>query len=264
MNQRWAPYQHREKGFTIVELLIVIVVIGILAAIVIVAYNGVQHMATESSVKSDLNSAAKAMGVASVDTGAYPDVLPTAVKASPGVKLELIKRTGGYTGLSNVQTGVLFQTICQQLVSEGFGTGTNMGGGVEQYITGCNVYNYNAMQINGWDAHDFPIPITAGAVASWYNSHVSSDAWRPNKKDVVMAFANALDSRYQALGGTFPVSSFWDPWASPGNGVQKQELGAPSAPSDPSNFCIQATHIKYSDIVYHADQDSAPKTGACP
>ena len=32
----------KRRGFTIVELLIVIVVIGILAAITIIAYNGVQ------------------------------------------------------------------------------------------------------------------------------------------------------------------------------------------------------------------------------
>ena len=35
----------RQKGFTIVELLIVIVVIGILAAITVVAYNGIQERA---------------------------------------------------------------------------------------------------------------------------------------------------------------------------------------------------------------------------
>ena len=34
-----------KSGFTIVELLIVIVVIGILAAITIVAYNGIQSRA---------------------------------------------------------------------------------------------------------------------------------------------------------------------------------------------------------------------------
>lgn len=43
-----------QSGFTIVELLIVIVVIGILAAITIVAYNGVQNRANDTVIKSDV------------------------------------------------------------------------------------------------------------------------------------------------------------------------------------------------------------------
>jgi len=54
-------------GFTIVELLIVIVVIGILAAIVIVAYNGVQERARASSVSSALSQTAKKIAVWQVD-----------------------------------------------------------------------------------------------------------------------------------------------------------------------------------------------------
>lgn len=45
------------SGFTIVELLIVIVVIGILAAITLVAYNGVQDRAATASLQSDLKQA---------------------------------------------------------------------------------------------------------------------------------------------------------------------------------------------------------------
>ena len=45
-----------QKGFTIVELLIVIVVIGILAAITIVAYNGIQNRTNDTAVKSDLRN----------------------------------------------------------------------------------------------------------------------------------------------------------------------------------------------------------------
>ena len=44
----------RNQGFTIVEPLIVIVVITILAAITLVAYNSISGAAIESSMKSDL------------------------------------------------------------------------------------------------------------------------------------------------------------------------------------------------------------------
>ena len=41
--------QRNLRGFTIVELLIVIVIIAILAAITIVAYNGIQQRARDSA-----------------------------------------------------------------------------------------------------------------------------------------------------------------------------------------------------------------------
>ena len=47
------------RGFTIVELLIVIVVIGILAAVVIVAYNGIRARAEDASLQSEASQAGK-------------------------------------------------------------------------------------------------------------------------------------------------------------------------------------------------------------
>lgn len=51
----------KQPGFTIVELLIVIVVIGILAAIVIVAYTGIQGQAYDAAVKNDFGNLSKLM-----------------------------------------------------------------------------------------------------------------------------------------------------------------------------------------------------------
>lgn len=50
---------HRHQGFTIVELLIVVVVIAILAAITIVSYNGITNRANDMSVQNDLRNIAK-------------------------------------------------------------------------------------------------------------------------------------------------------------------------------------------------------------
>ncbi len=61
-----------ERGFTIVELLIVIVVIGILAAIVIVAYIGVTNNARNAKYKQDAGSIQKVAEVIYTDNGSYP------------------------------------------------------------------------------------------------------------------------------------------------------------------------------------------------
>ena len=55
MNSSAFPF-HNRSGFTIVELLIVIVVIAILAAISIVAYTGIQNTARNSAVQSNLKT----------------------------------------------------------------------------------------------------------------------------------------------------------------------------------------------------------------
>jgi prepilin-type N-terminal cleavage/methylation domain-containing protein len=48
--------QKRDKGFTIVELLIVVVVIAILAAITIVSYNGIQRRASNTLVLASVTN----------------------------------------------------------------------------------------------------------------------------------------------------------------------------------------------------------------
>ncbi|MGB4420209.1 MAG: LamG-like jellyroll fold domain-containing protein [Candidatus Saccharimonadales bacterium] len=59
-------------AFTIVELLVVIVVIGILAAITVVSYNGITNRAIIASIQSDLSNAAQQLKIFSIDNNTYP------------------------------------------------------------------------------------------------------------------------------------------------------------------------------------------------
>ena len=62
----------KQTGFTIVELLIVIVVIAILAAITIVAYNGIQNRANNSARYSELKAWVKHFELYKAQYGSYP------------------------------------------------------------------------------------------------------------------------------------------------------------------------------------------------
>lgn len=67
-----ASTQTKQTGFTIVELLIVIVVIGILAAITVVGFRGIQNRANDTAVQSDLRSIGTQMAMYKTIHSTYP------------------------------------------------------------------------------------------------------------------------------------------------------------------------------------------------
>lgn len=64
--------QIKQKGFTIVELLIVIVVIGILAAISIVAYNNVTQKARDDQRLTNARNVVNALSSYHAENGTWP------------------------------------------------------------------------------------------------------------------------------------------------------------------------------------------------
>lgn len=64
--------KNRSKGFTIVELLIVIVVIAILATLVIVTFTGIQQKARDSQRQTDINALDSHIEAYYASTGNYP------------------------------------------------------------------------------------------------------------------------------------------------------------------------------------------------
>lgn len=76
-----------KSGFTIVELLIVIVVIGVLATITVVAYSGIQKQAMVASIKSNLEQVSKKLELSKISKsslGEYPsDLASIDVQSDP-------------------------------------------------------------------------------------------------------------------------------------------------------------------------------------
>lgn len=71
--------RHRSRGFTIVELLIVIVIIAILATITIVAFNGIRQRARNNARMSAASAVARSFNAYVVQTGTNPPGIPFCV-----------------------------------------------------------------------------------------------------------------------------------------------------------------------------------------
>lgn len=65
----------KQKGFTLVELLIVIIIIGILATLVIVTFTGVQAKARDSKRQTDVGALDSHLEAFFAENGYYPTVV---------------------------------------------------------------------------------------------------------------------------------------------------------------------------------------------
>ena len=71
MNRR-APGSQRQSAFTLIELLLVLVILGILAAIVVPKFSGRTEQARQAAAQSQIATLSTALDAFEVDTGYYP------------------------------------------------------------------------------------------------------------------------------------------------------------------------------------------------
>lgn len=258
----------RALGFTLTELIIVIVVLSMLATLAVVSYSTVRRNAANSSVINSLKNAGETVEVELIRNRKLPIGMPDNFAASPDVAVTYIPDEGTvhYSNLSSVQNGVLFYNICRELITmpEYSTIHSADGNSTQTVMMNCQVYNWNNIQIHGWDSKTWAVPVSIATLQSYINS-VPYDSWWIDKQDVVRGFYTELIDRFTERGGTWPVASYWDPWANEWSGVQKEELPQPDPESDLMHYCIVAQHSKYEGMSYFVTADNPQiREGACP
>lgn len=136
-----------EKGFTIVELLIVIVVIAILAAITIVAYTGMQTRARDAAIATKESQARTKLELYKVQNDRYPssqaEFDSLIGQASGGELYTTYSSSAPYTSFA-ISTGV------SQVVPAGIADGSAL-----QVITAANCPTSRIRAVDARDNHTY-------------------------------------------------------------------------------------------------------------
>ena len=166
------------RGFTIVELLIVIVVIGILAAIVIVAFNGVQGRAQETSVRSDLKNFSSKIEQFRVDS-------PTESYPTTAGQLDTLGFKASKNGYDTSQVNLLYcfegsSYAMLALTKNGKKLFVTNEGGIQEYI-GTNTWLTTAYNSRCATTAAATGMTTSASYIGGYNSGDTSanGPWRP-------------------------------------------------------------------------------------
>jgi len=147
--------QIKSKGFTIVELLIVIVVIAILAAITIVAYNGIQARAHTTAQKTTAENLAKKVEAYNSINNTYPSLTDASSRATtaqlgldPSTSLSGSGITLG-TAASGNADGVVELRLCSSTASALSGSTAASGYVVYVWDTTLGTAGLNPVQAGG-------------------------------------------------------------------------------------------------------------------
>jgi len=142
----------KHPAFTITELLVVIVVIGILAAITVVSYTGVTQRATIAGVQSDLSNASKKLKIYQLENETYP------IDRAAAISANLIPDNDNYYYYVDNTTAP--QTFCISYIN----TDTNVAYSINQNGSPIPAPYCPVLYLDASNPNSYP-----GAGTTWYD-----------------------------------------------------------------------------------------------
>ena len=141
--------KQKQSGFTIVELLIVIVIIGILAGLVITTFVGIQARARDSERQTDINAVQKQLEAYYAQNGAYPtlaNITDSTWRSGNGFKLDpkAIQDPTGQTNIAGTAASATNKTTYGYVTTASCGAATDNTGGALNPATPCTTYTVSA------------------------------------------------------------------------------------------------------------------------
>lgn len=229
-------------GFTLVEVMVIISVIAILAAISIVAYGDWRHNVDTNSVRNDVAEGANSLdSFKNFNSNYPPNLAGIGFIGSPDVSLALWTNAPGvpsYTGLTADQNAQLFLNSCNAYMP--------IVSGGTTYNTACSYAGIN-MHISGQQGSNLVL----------HGPSVNSSDFVLTCGSACITAQNSIIDIFRQQGGTWPIV------------VPKASAALPSATGftttgPATQYCIQGTSPEFSDIVYHKQSGGNLESGPCP
>lgn len=160
------------RGFTIVELLITIVVIGMLVGLIVAAYTNIQQRAVETVAQDNLKNLAKQLNISAVYYGIFPttaeelDALSFSINHSA---LAIYPTVGANALYCTANNGADFVMLIYTIT------------GKKLYVTNKESGEYTGSE--NWNANNYPgrcaniLPGSASNAIPGYNINNPGDGW---------------------------------------------------------------------------------------
>lgn len=262
-----------KKAFTIIELLVVIVILGVLASIIIVSYANINSRATDDSLKMDLSNNSKVLKLFQAEYGSYPTALnnsncpdTTGSPSTPADSKYCLKLSGSnkitqYTGTSSTFNLKIYNSTSIYGITESTTpTVVTIVSTIIQTVTSANCTSSRTRTVDARDYHTY-----------WVQKLADGKCWMLTNLGYSGGGNNTYNDVINMTDGTGQPETYYQPkyYPIPGATYYTTEPNSPSTTTDGNgqygylyNYCA-ASGAQLSSAGCSAST-SQPTSSVCP